>query len=158
MAAIIGIDLGTTRSAVAHIKDGEPEIIENSEGERVTPSIVAFDDGERLVGKPAKNQMVTNEENTVKSIKRHMGEDYTVTLEGEEYTPQEISSMILQKLKQDAEDKIGEEVTKAVITVPAHFDDTQRQATKDAGEIAGLEVERILNEPTAASFFSIRIR
>ncbi|EHK00944.1 molecular chaperone DnaK, partial [Candidatus Haloredivivus sp. G17] len=101
MAAIIGIDLGTTRSAVAHIKDGEPEIIENSEGERVTPSIVAFDDGERLVGKPAKNQMVTNEENTVKSIKRHMGEDYTVTLEGEEYTPQEISSMILQKLKQD---------------------------------------------------------
>ena len=126
-------------------------MIENSEGERVTPSIVAFDDGERLVGKPAKNQMVTNEENTVKSIKRHMGEDYTVTLEGEEYTPQQISSMILQKLKQDAEDKIGEEVTKAVITVPAHFDDTQRQATKDAGEIAGLEVERILNEPTAAS-------
>jgi len=151
MAAIIGIDLGTTRSAVAHIKDGEPEIIENSEGERVTPSIVAFDDGERLVGKPAKNQMVTNEKNTVKSIKRHMGEDHTVELEGEAYTPQEISSMILQKIKQDAEDKIGEKVTKAVITVPAHFDDTQRQATKDAGEIAGLEVERILNEPTAAS-------
>ena len=151
MAAIIGIDLGTTRSAVAHIKNGEPEIIENSEGERVTPSIVAFDDGERLVGKPAKNQMVTNEENTVKSIKRHMGEDYNIELEGEEYTPQQISSMILQKLKSDAEDKIGEEVTKAVITVPAHFDDTQRQATKDAGEIAGLEVERILNEPTAAS-------
>ena len=151
MANIIGIDLGTTRSAVAKIEDGEPKILENSEGERVTPSIVAFDDDERLVGKPAKNQMLTNEENTVKSIKRHMGEDYTVELEGEDYTPQEISSMILQKLKQDAEDKIGEEVTKAVITVPAHFDDTQRQATKDAGEIAGLEVERILNEPTAAS-------
>ena len=149
--AIIGIDLGTTRSAVAKIEDGEPEIIENAEGERVTPSIVAFDDGERLVGKPAKNQMVTNEENTVRSIKRHMGEDYTVELEGEDYTPQEVSSMIIQKLKNDAEEKIGEEVDKAVITVPAHFDDTQRQATKDAGEIAGLEVERILNEPTAAS-------
>ncbi len=151
MANIIGIDLGTTRSAVAKIEDGEPKILENSEGERVTPSIVAFDSDERLVGKPAKNQMLTNEENTVKSIKRHMGEDYTVELEGEDYTPQEISSMILQKLKKDAEDKIGGEVTKAVITVPAHFDDTQRQATKDAGEIAGLEVERILNEPTAAS-------
>jgi len=151
MANIIGIDLGTTRSAVAKIEDGEPKIIENSEGERVTPSIVAFDDGERLVGKPAKNQMLTNEKNTVKSIKRYMGEDHSVELDGKEYTPQEISSMILQKLKKDAEDKIGEEVTKAVITVPAHFDDTQRQATKDAGEIAGLEVERILNEPTAAS-------
>jgi len=151
MANIIGIDLGTTRSAVAKIEDGEPKIIENSEGERVTPSIVAFDDGERLVGKPAKNQMLTNEKNTVKSIKRYMGEDHSVELDGKKYTPQEISSMILQKLKKDAEDKIGEEVTKAVITVPAHFDDTQRQATKDAGEIAGLEVERILNEPTAAS-------
>jgi molecular chaperone DnaK len=151
MGKIIGIDLGTTRSATAVVKDGEPEIIENSEGERVTPSIVAFDDGERLVGKPAKNQMLTNQENTVRSIKRHMGEDYTVELDGEDYTPQEISSMILQKLKNDAEDKLGEEVEKAVITVPAHFDDTQRQATKDAGEIAGLEVERILNEPTAAS-------
>ncbi len=148
---IIGIDLGTTRSAVAKIKEGEPNIIENSEGERVTPSIVAFDGEERLVGKTAKNQILTNEENTVKSIKRHMGEDYTVTLEGDEYTPQEISSMILQKLKNDTEDKIGEEIKKAVITVPAHFDDTQRQATKDAGEIAGLEVERILNEPTAAA-------
>ncbi|WEL19079.1 molecular chaperone DnaK [Candidatus Nanohalococcus occultus] len=151
MGRIIGIDLGTTRSAVAAVKDGEPQILENAEGERVTPSIVAFDDGERLVGKPAKNQMLTNEKNTVKSIKRHMGEDYNVELEGEDYTPQEISSMILQKLKTDAEDKLGEEVEKAVITVPAHFDDTQRQATKDAGEIAGLEVERILNEPTAAS-------
>ncbi len=151
MSKIIGIDLGTTRSAMAKIEDGEPEIIENSEGERVTPSIVAFDDGERLVGKPAKNQMVTNQENTVKSIKRHMGEDYNVELDGEDYTPQEISSMILQKLKNDAEEKTGDEVEKAVITVPAHFDDTQRQATKDAGEIAGLEVERILNEPTAAA-------
>ena len=151
MSKIIGIDLGTTRSAVAAIQDGEPKILENSEGERVTPSIVAFDDEERLVGKPAKNQMLTNEENTVKSIKRHMGEDYTVNLEGDDYTPQQISSMILQKLKNDAEDKLGEEVEKAVITVPAHFDDTQRQATKDAGEIAGLEVERILNEPTAAA-------
>ena len=151
MEKIIGIDLGTTRSAVATIKDGEPQIIENQEGDRVTPSIVAFDDGERIIGKPAKNQMLTNEENTVRSIKRHMGEDYTVELEGEDYTPQEISSMILQKLKKDAEEKLGEEINKAVITVPAHFDDTQRQATKDAGEIAGLEVERILNEPTAAS-------
>ncbi len=151
MGKILGIDLGTTRSAMAVVKDGEPQIIENSEGERITPSIVAFDDDERLVGKPAKNQMLTNEENTVKSIKRHMGEDYTVELEGEDYTPQEISSMILQKLKRDAEDKLGEDIEKAVITVPAHFDDTQRQATKDAGEIAGLEVERILNEPTAAS-------
>jgi molecular chaperone DnaK len=151
MGKILGIDLGTTRSAMSVIKDGEPQIIENSEGERITPSIVAFDDGERLVGKPAKNQMVTNEENTVKSIKRHMGEDYNVKLEDEDYTPQEISSMILQKLKRDAEDKLGEDIEKAVITVPAHFDDTQRQATKDAGEIAGLEVERILNEPTAAS-------
>ncbi len=151
MTKIIGIDLGTTRSAVAAFKDGEPKIIENKEGERVTPSIVAFDGDERLVGKPAKNQMLTNQDNTVKSIKRHMGEDYTVELEGDDYTPQEISSMILQKLKKDAEDKLGEDIEKAVITVPAHFDDTQRQATKDAGEIAGLEVERILNEPTAAA-------
>ena len=151
MGKIIGIDLGTTRSAIAAIKDGEPKILENSEGDRVTSSIVAFDGDERLVGKPAKNQMLTNEENTVKSIKRHMGEDYEVELEGENYTPQQISSMILQKLKNDAEDKLGDKVEKAVITVPAHFDDTQRQATKDAGEIAGLEVERILNEPTAAA-------
>ena len=151
MEKIIGIDLGTTRSAVATIKDGEPQIIENQEGDRITPSIVAFDDGERIIGNPAKNQMLTNEENTVRSIKRRMGEDYNVELEGEDYTPQEISSMILQKLKNDAEEKLGEEINKAVITVPAHFDDTQRQATKDAGEIAGLEVERILNEPTAAS-------
>ena len=151
MAKIVGIDLGTTRSAVASVENGETKILENSEGERVTPSVVGFDDGERLVGKPAKNQLLTNEENTVKSIKRHMGEDYTVTLEGEDYTPQQISSFILQKLKNDTEDKLGDEVTKAVITVPAHFNDAQRQATKDAGEIAGLEVERILNEPTAAA-------
>jgi molecular chaperone DnaK len=151
MGKILGIDLGTTRSAMAYVKDGESEIIENAEGERVTPSVVAFDDEELLVGKPAKNQMLTNQENTVKSIKRHMGEDYTVSLEGEDYTPQEISAKILQKLKNDAEEKTGETFDKAVITVPAHFDDTQRQATKDAGEIAGLEVERILNEPTAAS-------
>ena len=151
MSNIIGIDLGTTRSAMAHIEDGEPKVIENKEGERVTPSVVGFDDGERLVGKPAKNQLLTNEEDTVKSIKRHMGEDYEVELDGDDYTPQEISSMILQKLKQDAEDKMGDEVEKAVITVPAHFDDTQRQATKDAAEIAGLEAERILNEPTAAA-------
>ncbi len=151
MAKIVGIDLGTTRSAVASVENGETKILENSEGERVTPSIVGFDDGERLVGKPAKNQLLTNEENTVKSIKRHMGDDYTVEIEGDKYTPQQISSMILQKLKNDAEDKLGDEVTKAVITVPAHFNDAQRQATKDAGEIAGLEVERILNEPTAAA-------
>lgn len=151
MGRTIGIDLGTTRSAAAFIDAGEPEIIENAEGDRITPSIVSFDGGERLVGRPAKNQMLTNQENTVRSIKRHMGEDHEVELEGDEYTPQEISSMILQKLKSDAEDKIGDEVDSAVITVPAHFDDTQRQATKDAGEIAGLEVERILNEPTAAA-------
>jgi len=151
MSKIVGIDLGTTRSAVATVKDGEPKMLENSEGERVTPSIVAFDGEERLVGKPAKNQMLTNDENTVKSIKRHMGEDYEVELEGEKYSPQQISSMILQKLKNDSEDKLGDDVEKAVITVPAHFNDAQRQATKDAGEIAGLEVERILNEPTAAA-------
>jgi molecular chaperone DnaK len=151
MSKIIGIDLGTTRSAVASFKDGEPQIIENKEGNRVTPSIVAFDDGERLVGHPAKNQMLTNQANTVTSIKRHMGEDHEVELDGDTYTPQEISSMILQKIKQDTEDKLGEDIQQAVITVPAHFDDTQRQATKDAGEIAGLEVERILNEPTAAA-------
>jgi molecular chaperone DnaK len=151
MGRTIGIDLGTTRSAAAFIDAGEPEIIENAEGDRITPSIVAFDGDERLVGRPAKNQMLTNQENTVRSIKRHMGEDHEVELEGDEYTPQEISSMILQKVKSDAEDKTGDEVDSAVITVPAHFDDTQRQATKDAGEIAGLEVERILNEPTAAA-------
>lgn len=148
---IIGIDLGTTNSAMAVLEGGESEIMENAEGDRTTPSIVGFKDGERLVGKPAKNQLITNSENTVKSIKRHMGEDYSVELEGDEYTPQEISAMILQKLKRDAEDYLGEEVNKAVITVPAYFTEPQRQATKDAGEIAGFEVERIINEPTAAS-------
>lgn len=148
---ILGIDLGTTNSAMAVMEGGDTTIIENREGERITPSVVAFKDGERMVGKTANNQIITNSENTVKSIKRHMGEDYTVTLDGDDYKPQEISSMILQKLKKDAEDYLGEEINKAVITVPAYFTDSQRQATKDAGEIAGFEVERIINEPTAAS-------
>jgi molecular chaperone DnaK len=149
---ILGIDLGTTNSAFAVMEGGDPEIIVNGEGERTTPSVVAFDDGERLVGKPAKNQAIQNPENTVESIKRHMGEDgYTVEMDGETYTPEQVSAMILQKIKQDAEDYLGEEIEKAVITVPAYFSDRQRQATKDAGEIAGFEVERIINEPTAAS-------
>jgi molecular chaperone DnaK len=149
---ILGIDLGTTNSAFAVMEGGDPEIIVNGEGERTTPSVVAFDDGERLVGKPAKNQAVKNPEQTIQSIKRHMGEDdYTVTLDGEEYTPEQVSAMILQKIKHDAEEYLGDEVEKAVITVPAYFNDRQRQATKDAGEIAGFEVERIVNEPTAAA-------
>jgi molecular chaperone DnaK len=149
---ILGIDLGTTNSAFAVMEGGDPEIIVNGEGDRTTPSVVAFDEGERLVGKPGKNQAVQNPENTVGSIKRHMGEDgYTVELDGEEYTPEQVSAMVLQKIKQDAEDYLGDEVEKAVITVPAYFSDRQRQATKDAGEIAGFEVERIINEPTAAS-------
>ncbi|OUJ19387.1 Chaperone DnaK/HSP70 [Methanonatronarchaeum thermophilum] len=148
---ILGIDLGTTNSAMAIVEGGDADIIENAEGDRTTPSIVGFKDGERLIGKPAKNQIVMNPENTVKSIKRHMGEEYTVELEDKEYTPQEISAMILQKIKMDAEDYLGQEINKAVITVPAYFTDAQRQATKDAGEIAGFEVERIINEPTAAS-------
>ena len=149
---ILGIDLGTTNSAFAVMEGGDPEIIVNSEGERTTPSVVAFDDGERLVGKPAKNQAVKNPEQTVQSIKRHMGEaDYAVELDGEEYTPEQVSAMILQKIKRDAEEYLGDEVEKAVITVPAYFSDRQRQATKDAGEIAGFEVERIVNEPTAAA-------
>ncbi|WP_276254014.1 molecular chaperone DnaK [Halomontanus rarus] len=150
---ILGIDLGTTNSAFAVMEGGDPEIIVNAEGDRTTPSVVAFtDDDERLVGKPAKNQAIQNPEKTIASIKRHMGEDdYTVDIEGEEYTPQQISAMILQKIKRDAEDYLGDEVEKAVITVPAYFSDRQRQATKDAGEIAGFEVERIINEPTAAS-------
>ncbi|MFB6146426.1 MAG: molecular chaperone DnaK, partial [Halobacteriaceae archaeon] len=149
---ILGIDLGTTNSAFAVMEGGEPEIIANEEGDRTTPSVVAFDDGERLIGKPAKNQAVQNPDQTVESIKRHMGEeDYTVGLEGEGYTPEQISAMILQKIKRDAEEYLGDEVEKAVITVPAYFNDRQRQATKDAGEIAGFEVERIINEPTAAS-------
>src|SRR6056297_3597454 len=150
---ILGIDLGTTNSAFAVMEGGDPEIIVNAEGERTTPSVVAFtDDDERLVGKPAKNQAIQNPEKTIASIKRHIGEDdYTVEIEGEEYTPEEISAKILQKIKRDAEDYLGDEVEKAVITVPAYFSDRQRQATKDAGEIAGFEVERIVNEPTAAS-------
>ncbi|WP_336037054.1 molecular chaperone DnaK [Halobacterium yunchengense] len=148
---ILGIDLGTTNSAFAVMEGGDPEIIVNSEGDRTTPSVVAFDDGERLIGKPAKNQAVQNPDQTVESIKRHMGEDYTVELDGEEYTPEQVSAMILQKIKRDAEEYLGQDVEKAVITVPAYFNDKQRQATKDAGEIAGFEVERIVNEPTAAS-------
>jgi molecular chaperone DnaK len=149
---ILGIDLGTTNSAFAVMEGGDPEIIVNGEGDRTTPSVVAFDDGERLVGKPAKNQAVQNPERTIESIKRHMGEeDYTVEVDDEEYTPEQISAMILQKIKRDAEEYLGDEVEKAVITVPAYFNDKQRQATKDAGEIAGFEVERIVNEPTAAS-------
>jgi molecular chaperone DnaK len=149
---ILGIDLGTTNSAFAVMEGGDPEIIVNAEGERTTPSVVAFDDGERLVGKPAKNQAVKNPDQTIQSIKRHMGEDdYSVTLDGEEYTPEQVSAMILQKIKRDAEEYLGDDVEKAVITVPAYFNDRQRQATKDAGEIAGFEVERIVNEPTAAA-------
>ena len=150
---ILGIDLGTTNSAFAIMEGGDPEIIVNSEGDRTTPSVVAFtDDGERLVGKPAKNQAIQNPGRTIQSIKRHMGErDYTVEIDDEEYTPEEVSAMILQKIKRDAEDYLGEEIERAVITVPAYFNDRQRQATKDAGEVAGLEVERIVNEPTAAA-------
>jgi molecular chaperone DnaK len=150
---ILGIDLGTTNSAFAVMEGGDPEIIQNAEGSRTTPSVVALtDDGERLVGKPAKNQAVQNPERTIQSIKRHMGEEgYTVDVDGEDYTPEEVSAMILGKIKRDAEEYLGEEVERAVITVPAYFSDAQRQATKDAGEIAGFEVERIINEPTAAS-------
>ncbi|PSQ66852.1 MAG: molecular chaperone DnaK [Halobacteriales archaeon SW_9_67_24] len=148
---ILGIDLGTTNSAFAVMEGSDPEIIVNGEGDRTTPSTVAFADDERLVGKPAKNQAIQNPDRTVESIKRHMGEDYTVEIDGEEYTPEEISALILGKVKRDAEEYLGDEVEKAVITVPAYFSDSQRQATKDAGEIAGFEVERIINEPTAAS-------
>ncbi len=152
MAKIIGIDLGTTNSCVAVIEGGEPTVITNSEGSRTTPSVVAFTkDGERLVGQLAKNQAVTNPDKTVISIKRHMGSDYKVDIEGKKYTPQEISAMILQKLKTEAENYLGEKVSDAVITVPAYFTDSQRQATKDAGQIAGLNVHRIINEPTAAA-------
>ena len=152
MSKIIGIDLGTTNSCVAVMEGGKPVVIPNSEGSRTTPSVVAFTKtGERLVGEPAKRQAVTNSDRTISSIKRHMGSDYKVTIDGKSYTPQEISAMILQKLKADAEAYLGEKVTEAVITVPAYFNDAQRQATKDAGKIAGLEVKRIINEPTAAA-------
>ena len=174
MGKVIGIDLGTTNSCVAVMEGGEPVVIQNSEGQRTTPSIVAFTDkGERLVGQPAKNQIITNPENTVYSIKRFMGNkfsevkqelslvpynmeetsnhDIRVNVRGKHYSPPEISAAVLQKMKKTAEDYLGEPVTEAVITVPAYFNDSQRQATKDAGKIAGLDVKRIVNEPTAAS-------
>ena len=152
MSKIIGIDLGTTNSCVAVMEGGEPVVIANSEGARTTPSVVGFTKtGDRLVGQVAKRQAITNPDNTVSSIKRQMGTDHKVTLNGKEYTPQQVSAMILQKLKADAEAYLGETVTEAVITVPAYFNDSQRQATKDAGTIAGLNVKRIINEPTAAS-------
>lgn len=152
MAKIIGIDLGTTNSCVAVMEGGEPTVIANAEGNRTTPSVVAFSkDGERLVGGTAKRQAVANTDRTISSIKRHMGSNYKVNIEGKDYTPQEISSMILAKLKSDAEAYLGEKVSQAVITVPAYFTDAQRQATKDAGKIAGLDVLRIINEPTAAA-------
>ena len=152
MSKIIGIDLGTTNSCVAVMEGGKPTVIANTEGARTTPSVVAFTKtGERLVGEPAKRQAVTNAEKTISSIKREMGTDYRVTIDDKKYSPQEISAMILQKLKADAESYLGEKVTEAVITVPAYFNDAQRQATKDAGKIAGLDVKRIINEPTAAA-------
>ena len=152
MSKIIGIDLGTTNSCVAVMEGGEPVVIPNAEGARTTPSVVGFTKtGDRLVGQVAKRQAITNPDNTVSSIKRKMGTNEKVTLDGKEYTPQQVSAMILQKLKADAEAYLGETVTEAVITVPAYFNDSQRQATKDAGTIAGLNVRRIINEPTAAS-------
>ena len=152
MGKIIGIDLGTTNSCVAVMEGGKPVVIANSEGMRTTPSVVGFlKTGERVVGEPAKRQAVTNADKTISSIKRHMGSDYRVQIDDKKYSPQEISAMILQKLKADAEGYLGEKVTEAVITVPAYFSDGQRQATKDAGKIAGLDVKRIINEPTAAA-------
>ena len=152
MSKIIGIDLGTTNSCVAVMEGGEPVVIANPEGMRTTPSVVGFSkSGERLIGQVAKRQAITNPEGTVASIKREMGSDYKVSIDGKAYTPQEISAMILAKLKADAEAYLGEKVTEAVITVPAYFNDAQRQATKDAGAIAGLNVRRIINEPTAAA-------
>ena len=152
MAKIIGIDLGTTNSCVAVIEGGESVVIPNAEGARTTPSVVAFKkDGERIVGRVAKQQAISNPDRTISSIKREMGANFKVTIDGKDYTPQEISAMILTKLKQDAEAYLGDKVTEAVITVPAYFTDAQRQATKDAGKIAGLDVKRIINEPTAAA-------
>ena len=152
MGKIIGIDLGTTNSCVAVMEGGKPTVIANQEGARTTPSVVAFTKtGERLIGEPAKRQAVTNAEKTISSIKRHMGTDYKVAIDDKQYSPQQISAMVLQKLKADAEGYLGEKVTEAVITVPAYFNDAQRQATKDAGKIAGLDVKRIINEPTAAA-------
>ncbi|MCF0143580.1 MAG: Hsp70 family protein, partial [Firmicutes bacterium] len=152
MGKVIGIDLGTTNSCVAVLEGGDPTVIANAEGNRTTPSVVGFTKGgERLVGETAKRQAITNPDRTISSIKRHMGEAYDVSIDGKKYTPQDISAMILAKLKADAESYLGETVTEAVITVPAYFTDSQKQATKDAGKIAGLEVKRIINEPTAAS-------
>ena len=152
MGKTIGIDLGTTNSCVAVMEGGQPTVIANTEGARTTPSVVAFTKtGERLVGDAAKRQAVTNSDKTVSSIKRHMGTDFKVAIDDKKYSPQEISAMILQKLKADAENYLGEKVSEAVITVPAYFNDAQRQATKDAGKIAGLDVKRIINEPTAAA-------
>ena len=152
MSKVIGIDLGTTNSCMAYYENGKAKIIENSENQKTTPSIIAFDkNGKRLVGEIAKRQLAMNPNRTIQSIKRHMGEDYRKVIDGKKLTPQIISSMILQKLKIDAQNYLGEEVTQAVITVPAYFNDAQRQATKDAGKIAGLKVLRIINEPTAAA-------
>ena len=149
MGKVIGIDLGTTNSCVAVLEGGEPTVITNAEGNRTTPSVVGFaKNGERLIGETAKRQAVTNPDRTVASIKRRMGDNYKVTIDGKDYTPQDISAMVLAKLKADAEAYLGETVTEAVITVPAYFTDSQKQATKDAGKIAGLEVKRIINEPT----------
>src|ERR671921_386853 len=152
MARAVGIDLGTTNSVVSVLEGGEPTVIANAEGARTTPSIVAFaKNGEVLVGEVAKRQAVTNVDRTVRSVKRHMGTDWKTTIDGKDFTPQQISAFILQKLKRDAEASLGEPVTDAVITVPAYFSDAERQATKEAGEIAGLNVSRIVNEPTAAA-------
>src|SRR6056300_1996925 len=151
MGKAVGIDLGTTNSVVAVLEGGEPAVIANAEGNRTTPSIVAFKGSEVLVGELAKRQAITNPDNTIRSIKREIGTSWKETFEGKEYTPQEISARILQKLKTDAEAYLGEDVTEAVITVPAYFNDSQRQATKEAGKIAGLDVLRIINEPTAAA-------
>ena len=148
MSKVIGIDLGTTNSCVAILEGDEPKVVQNPEGARTTPSVVAFKNGETQVGEVAKRQANPN---TIQSIKRHMGTEHKVDVEGKSYTPQEISAMVLQNLKSTAEDYLGEKVEKAVITVPAYFNDSERQATKDAGKIAGLEVERIINEPTAAA-------
>ncbi len=152
MARAVGIDLGTTNSVISVLEGGEPIVIANAEGNRTTPSVVAFaKNGEVLVGEQAKRQAITNPDRTIRSVKRHMGEDWSIDIDGKTFTSQEISARILQKLKADAEAYLGEPVTKAVITVPAYFGDAQRQATKEAGQIAGLEVERIVNEPTAAA-------
>ncbi|MCB1011906.1 MAG: Hsp70 family protein, partial [Microthrixaceae bacterium] len=151
MSKAVGIDLGTTNSVVSALEAGDAVVIPNSEGARTTPSVVAFKDGETLVGEVAKRQAVTNADRTIRSVKRHVGTNWTEEIDGKNYTPQEISARILQKLKRDAESYLGDSVTQAVITVPAYFDDAQRTATKEAGQIAGLEVLRIINEPTAAA-------